>query len=122
MATRSKTKASSRTKPAKAVSSKTKRRAQHLPGAPKDKTKQDRVLGLLRAPTGTTLAAITKATGWQPHSVRGFLAGTVKKKLGLKLLSQKTGNIRTYHIVGTKPAGAKGSTTAAAGESDAVQS
>jgi hypothetical protein len=118
---RSKTKSYSRTKPAKAVNSKTRRRAQHRPGVAKGTTKQDSVLSLLRTPSGTTLAAITKATGWQPHSVRGFLAGTVKKKLGLNLVSQKSGDMRTYRIIGTKPAGAIMSATAAAGDSDAAQ-
>ena len=61
-------------------------------------TKHDRVLGLLRAKSGITIAAISKATGWQPHSVRGFLAGVVKKKLGLTFTSEKTKFGRIYRI------------------------
>ncbi len=52
-------------------------------------TKTQTCLDLLRRPNGATLEELQKATAWQAHSVRGFLAGTVKKKLGLKLASDK---------------------------------
>jgi uncharacterized protein DUF3489 len=53
------------------------------------KTKQQVCLDLLNRPEGATVEQLQAATGWQQHSVRGFLAGAVKKKLGLTLLSQK---------------------------------
>ncbi len=62
-------------------------------------SKQEQVLEMLRRPDGVTILQIMDATDWQQHSVRGFLSGAVKKKLGLKLLSDKDkDSIRTYRI------------------------
>jgi Protein of unknown function (DUF3489) len=61
-------------------------------------SKQGRVIAMLQSPTGTTIAAIMKATGWQPHSVRGFLAGVVRKRLKLTLTSRKVNGSRIYQI------------------------
>lgn len=62
-------------------------------------TKHDRVLELLNQRNGASIPEIMDATGWQQHSVRGFLAGTVKKKLGFRLTSSKSeGELRRYKI------------------------
>jgi Protein of unknown function (DUF3489) len=65
------------------------------------RSKQSRVIEMLHRGLGSTIAAIVKATGWQPHSVRGFFAGVVRKKLGLTLVSEKTGPDRVYRIAGS---------------------
>jgi hypothetical protein len=64
------------------------------------KSKQDTVIGMLRQPRGTTIAGVMAATGWQQHSVRGFLAGVVRKRLKLKLGSKKVDGGRVYQITG----------------------
>jgi hypothetical protein len=62
-------------------------------------TKHDRILALLSRRDGATITELMEASGWQQHSVRGFLAGTIKKKLGLALTSSKTaGELRRYRI------------------------
>jgi len=69
-------------------------------------TKQSAAIEMLRSPGGTTLAALTKATGWQSHSVRGFLAGVVRKRLKLDLKSAVVEGTRVYHITGEHAAAA----------------
>src|SRR6201998_4025867 len=81
----------------------TTKSSRHSAGDPEPKradrgSKQSRVIALLQSSTGATIEAMMKATGWQPHSVRGFLAGVVRKRLKLKLGSKKVDGNRVYRI------------------------
>jgi len=69
-------------------------------------TKQARILAMLRAPSGVTIDAMMHATGWQQHSVRGFLAGVVRKKLGFNLVSAAAEGGRFYRITDCTASGA----------------
>jgi len=65
----------------------------------RDGSKTAKVVDLLKRPSGATLKELMKATGWQPHSVRGFLSGTVGKKMGLTVVSTKGDDgERTYSL------------------------
>src|ERR1700681_2881417 len=90
------------TRAASRKSSKIKSRKRPAPASSKPAarpaTKHARVIAMLRTPTGATIAAIITATEWQQHSVRGFLAGVVRKKLGLNLISEQTDKGRVYRI------------------------
>ena len=62
-------------------------------------SKSAHVIALLEKSKGASLAELMKATGWQAHSVRGFLSGTLRKKMGLKIESTKRGGVeRVYSI------------------------
>ena len=66
---------------------------------PRAGTKQASLIAMLRAPDGATIEEITAATGWQSHTVRGAIAGALKKKLGLDVTSEKVeGRGRVYRI------------------------
>jgi len=63
-------------------------------------TKTAKILALLKRPGGASLQQLRKATDWQAHSVRGFLSGTLKKKMGLRVTSTKLQDgERTYRII-----------------------
>jgi hypothetical protein len=86
-----------------------RKQAVHHPQT-RSNSKQARVLALLRGPNGATIASVVRATGWQQHTVRGFLAAVVRKKLGLTLEPAKTNGERVYRIA------AGGNSTDSAGE------
>ena len=100
------TKPKSRTKaPARSASpAATKRKSSSRSGRTSSKpavrpnTKHARIIAMLRTPGGATITAIMTATEWQQHSVRGFLAGIVRRKLGLNLVSELTNKGRIYRI------------------------
>ena len=99
--TKPKSKPKAATRPTSRSTSKSRSRTRPAPSsktAIRPDTKHARILAMLRAPAGTTVAAIMTATDWQQHSVRGFLAGVVRKKLGLNLVSEQTDKGRVYRI------------------------
>ncbi len=58
----------------------------------KPRTKAESIIAMLKGKRGASLAEMTKATGWQEHSVRGFLAGALRNRHGLKVQSEKAGD------------------------------
>ena len=97
---KSKVKAATRSAARKTSASKSRARpvTKSSSSATRPDTKHARIIAMLRTPAGATIAAIMTATNWQQHSVRGFLAGVVRKKLGLNLVSEQTDNGRVYRI------------------------
>ena len=104
----SKTKVATRSAARKISTRKSRPRSAPVPSKPtaRPDTKHARIIAMLRAPAGATIAAIITATEWQQHSVRGFLAGVVRKKLGLNLISEVTDKDRVYRIKDSKASSA----------------
>ena len=100
--TKPKSKAKATPRASARKTTKPKLSARSAPVSPKTATrpvtKAARVVAMLRSPGGTTIAAIMTATDWQQHSVRGFLAGVVRKKLGFNLVSEQSDKDRVYRI------------------------
>src|SRR5712675_814422 len=98
--TKSKTNAAARSTTRKAGKPKSRVRSTptSLTTTSKPNTQHTRIVAMLRSPGGATIAAMMTATEWQQHSVRGFLAGVVRKKLGLNLVSEQTDKGRVYRV------------------------
>jgi hypothetical protein len=100
--TKPKSKPKAATRSTSRKTSKLKSRVQSAPAssrsAARPDTKHDRIIAMLRTPMGATIASLVTATQWQQHSVRGLLAGVVRKKLGLNLVSEQTDKGRVYRI------------------------
>jgi len=99
---KSKSKASNRSAARTTSKSKPRSRSALSKTSTRPDSKHARILAMLRTPAGATVAAIMTATEWQQHSVRGFLAGVVRKKLGLNLVSESTDKGRVYRIKDSK--------------------
>jgi hypothetical protein len=103
--TKSKRKAASHSRPVKPAKPRSSKRplsvhaASGAPNKTRTGTKNAQVVAMLQDRAGTTIAAMMAATGWQQHSVRGFLAGVVRKKLGFNLVSEASKSGRVYRII-----------------------
>jgi hypothetical protein len=85
---------------ARAKTSKTKPRAKGAAAATKPTaSKQAQLIALMKAPAGATIEQLTSATGWQPHTVRGAISGSLRKRLGLTVVCAGIAGSRVYRIV-----------------------
>ena len=74
-----------------------RRRSRRLPRLP-SRSKIGKIIAMMRRPNGATIDDLTKATAWQAHSVRGAMSRTLRKKQGLNVVSEKSGDVRLYRI------------------------
>jgi hypothetical protein len=104
---KSKTKVAARPASRRAGKAKSRPRAASVSSkaAMPTETKHARIIAMLRSSAGATITSMMTATDWQQHSVRGFLAGIVRKKLGLNLVSEQTDKGRVYRIKDGKSSG-----------------
>jgi hypothetical protein len=103
MTTKSKPKAATRSAARKTSKPKSPARSARASSKPPTvPTKHARIIAMLRASAGATIASLVAATEWQQHSVRGFLAGVVRKKLRLNFVSEQTEKGRVYRITNGK--------------------
>ncbi len=91
-----KTRSTSKQVKGSAPSTRSKKPAENPPTAPLNKS--ETIQTLLARLQGATISELSEATGWQAHSVRGYLSGTLKKKLGLTLTSSKEDGSRRYQL------------------------
>ena len=82
---------------AKSAKTSVKSVASRMVAAPKP-GKIDKIIAMMRRPKGASINDLTKATAWQAHSVRGAISGTLRKKQGLNVVSEKSGDVRLYRI------------------------
>ena len=86
--------------PTKNKKSKTTKKSATIPQFSENDSKQDRMIALLTRPSGSTIEDLMTATGWQGHSVRGAMSGTLKKRMGLNIASIIEEHRRVYRISG----------------------
>ena len=91
-------------KPAKTATRTRKSTTKPAPTVETKTSKQDMVLSMLRRANGASIAEIVDATDWQPHSVRGFFSGALKKRLKISVVSEKVGDERRYFVAAIRDA------------------
>lgn len=90
------------TKKAKKPAAKRTAKKRATPKYPSADSKAGKVLAAMKRPIGVTADELVKLTDWQPHTVRGFISGTVRKAPGLTVETKRDGGTTTYRIVETK--------------------